>query len=103
MDFIQVNYKAFIVRMKFFDAFSTENRLMTAAVEVFHTIKMLRAELFCHLFFVFVFKVKRAVRKQIVFLHDLIKNVYIKGQSFRTFKMLNQLSTDRAPDSVVVV
>ena len=89
MDFVQVYHETVIVGMELFDAFSAEHRLMAAAIEMFHSIKMLWAKLLGHSLLIFFIKVKCAGCQLSIFLYNFIKNIYVERKSFRAFEMFD--------------
>jgi hypothetical protein len=103
LDFVQVDHKALIVAMQRLDTLSTENVQVIGAVEMFNTLGVLLAELFLQAVLVFILKVKTGARENRVFLYHLVKNVDVEGQTLRTLQLLDQLATDGAANSVLVV
>ncbi len=89
--------------MQGLDALTTEDVQMVRAVEVLDSLGVLLAELFLQAVFVFVLEVKARARQDGVFFDDLVQDVDVEGQALSTFELLDELATDGAADSVLVV
>ena len=64
---------------------------------------MLATKLSNHRFFVFLVEIEIAITKLGIFFHNFVKNIDIEWKSFRTFKLLDKLSTDWTSNTIFVM
>ena len=89
--------------MKWLDALTTENVQMVRAIEVLDTFRMLLAQLLGQALLVLIFEVKTGPRKNWIFLHHLVQDIDVEGESLSTFQLLDKFAADGASDAVLVV
>ena len=75
MDFVEVDHEAGVVRVVQLDALATKNSEVVRAVEVLNSIRVLLAQLFAEVFFIFLIEIEIGLSKDLVFLNDLVEDV----------------------------
>ena len=103
LNFVEIHHEAFIVSVVGLDALSAEHSQVIGAVEVFHAFIMNLAHLVRERLFVFILEVEVYFGKNGVLGDDFIKNVNVQWKSLGTLKLFDQLTTDWATDTILVV
>ncbi len=103
LDLIQVNHETLIIRVKLLNALTTKNCKVIRAVEMFHSLRMCPAQFIRQSFVIFFFEVERSLGEDRIFLDNFIEDVDVERKSLCVLQLLDQLSTDRAAYSVLVV
>ena len=103
LNLIQVDHEAIIVRMERLDALPAENVLCTGTVKVLDALWMNFTELVGERLLIFVLEIEAHILQDRVLLDDLVEDVDVEGQTLSTFKLLDQLATDGAPNPILVV
>jgi hypothetical protein len=111
LDLVEVDDEACVVGVMQSDALAAKDGQMIRAVEVLHSLGMLSAELLLEssisVFFLSctagLFKVEVGLGEDGIFLHDLVKDVDIQGETLRALQLLDEFAANRASHAVVVV
>ena len=75
LDLVEVDHEAGVVRVVQLDALATKNSEVVRAVEVLNSIRVLLAQLFAEVFFIFLIEVEIGLSKDLVFLNNLVEDV----------------------------
>ena len=103
LDFIQVNNEAVIVPVQRLYTLTAEDIQMIGAVEVLDSFWMNFTELLRQGVLIFILEVKACTCENRVFGNNLVQDVYVEREAFRTFKIFNEFTADGAPNAVFVV
>jgi hypothetical protein len=99
LDLVQVHDETPLVGVIFLDALSAEHRKVVGAIKVLDSLVVLVAQQAVDALLV----LEVNVSQDAVALHDLVQDVEVERQFVHAFDLLNQLSANWAPDSIVVV
>jgi len=110
LDLIEIDDEACVVRVMNPDALAAEYSEVIGAIEVLDSLWVLLAQLLSEGILVLLspgpaglLEVEVGLRENRVLLDDLIEDVDVEGEAFRTLELLNELAADGASHTVVVV
>ena len=99
LNFVEIHHKAPFISVVFLDALPAKQSEVVRTIEVLHSLVMLIAEQALNALFVLEINVS----EHMVSLDDLVQNIEIERQLVYTLNLLDELSANRAPDSVIMV
>lgn len=101
LNFIEVNNKALLLRVLFFNAFPAKDCLVIGAIKVHHSLLVILAQFGFQQITIIIVKID--IGKYGVSLNYFIENIDIQWKPLYRFEVLDEFSAERATNSEIVM